>query len=280
MLEEQAKIPPPASKLQICWRAGIATYRHANLVTHHLLGALLTLVVVAYFLFCGLFLGLRYVVLPNVGYYKAEVEHIVSKTVGNPISIGTIQASWHGLQPRLVLDNVVVHDKGGQPALTLPQVAATISWRSALVGAVRLASLEINKPDLQIERDAQGNLFVAGILVNSKQENDGAGAEWLLAQRKIVIRGGQVRWRDDLRKAPELVLANIDAGDAACLICGAAGSAGGFCPSGIYPQDRRFQALDRHPLREPARCRPDGVEALLRLSLRDQPGQGRGASLA
>ena len=210
MLEEQAKIPPPASKLAICWRAGIATYKHINLVTHHLLGALLTLLVVAYFLFCGLFLGLRYVVLPNVGYYKAEVEHIVSKTVGNPITIGAIQASWHGLQPRLVLDNVVVHDKEGQSALTLPQVAATISWRSALVGGVRLASLEINKPDLQVERDAQGNLFVAGILVNSKQENDGAGAEWLLAQRKIVIRDGQVRWRDELRKAPELILTNID----------------------------------------------------------------------
>lgn len=210
MLEEQAKIPPPASKIAICWRAGIATYKHINLVTHHLLGALLTLLIVAYFVFCGLFLSLRYVVLPNVGYYKAEVEHIVSKTVGNPITIGAIQASWHGLQPRLVLDNVVVHDKEGQSALTLPQVAATISWRSALVGGVRLASLEINKPDLQVERDAQGNLFVAGILVNSKQENDGAGAEWLLAQRKIVIRDGQVRWRDDLRKAPDLILTNID----------------------------------------------------------------------
>src|SRR5579872_2780580 len=114
MLEEQAKIPPPASKIAVCWRAGIATYKHINLVTHHLLGALLTLLIVAYFVFCGLFLGLRYVVLPNVGYYKAEVEHIASKTVGNPITIGAIQASWHGLQPRLVLDNVVVHDKEGQ----------------------------------------------------------------------------------------------------------------------------------------------------------------------
>ncbi|WP_230414210.1 YhdP family protein [Collimonas silvisoli] len=210
MLEEQAKIPPPASKLAICWRAGIATYRHLNLVTHHLLGALLTLLVVAYFLFCGLFLGLRYVVLPNVGYYKAEVEQVVSKAVGNPISIGEIQASWHGLQPHLVLDNVVVHDKSGRPALTLPQVAATVSWRSALVGGVRLATLEIDKPDLQVERDAQGNLFVAGILVNSKQENDDAGAEWLLSQRKVVIRNGQLRWRDNLRKAPELTLTNID----------------------------------------------------------------------
>lgn len=210
MLEQQPKLPPPATRLAICWRAGMTAYRHANLVTHHLLGALLTLLIVAYFLFCGLFLGLRYVVLPNIGYYKAEVEQIASKAAGNPISIGTLQASWHGLQPHLIFDNVVIHDKSGQAALTLPQVAATISWRSVLVGSVRLASLEIDKPDLQIERDPQGNLFVGGILVNAKDKSDGAGAEWLLAQHRIVIRNGQVRWRDDLRKAPELTLTNID----------------------------------------------------------------------
>ncbi|WP_230411552.1 YhdP family protein [Collimonas humicola] len=209
MLEQQPNLPP-ASRLAICWRAGIATYKHLNLVTHHLLGALLKLLIVAYFLFCGLFLGLRYAVLPNIGYYKAEVEQIASKAAGNPISIGALQASWHGLQPHLTLDNVVIHDKGGQAALTLPQVAATISWRSLLVGGVRLAALEINSPDLQIERDTQGNLFVGGILVNSKEKNDGAGAEWLLAQHRIVIRNGQLRWRDDLRKAPELTLTNID----------------------------------------------------------------------
>lgn len=210
MLEQQPNTPPPASRLAVCWRAGIATYKHLNLVTHHLLGALLKLLIVAYFLFCGLFLSLRYVVLPNIGHYKADVEQIASKAAGNPISIGALQASWHGLQPHLTLDNVVIHDKSGQAALTLPQVAATISWRSLLVGQVRLAALEIDRPDLQIERDARGDLFVGGILVNSKTENDGAGAEWLLAQHRIVIRNGQLRWRDDLRKAPELTLTNID----------------------------------------------------------------------
>jgi uncharacterized protein (TIGR02099 family) len=210
MLEQQPKLPPPASRLAICWRAGITTYKHVNLVTHHLLGALLKLVIVAYFLFCGLFLGLRYVVLPNIGHYKAEVEQIASKATGNPISIGTLQASWHGLQPHLTFNNVVVHDKSGLAALTLPQVAATISWRSILVGGVRLASLEIDRPDLQIERDPQGNLYIGGILVNSKEKNDGAGAEWLLAQHRIVIRNGQLRWRDNMRKAPELTLTNID----------------------------------------------------------------------
>lgn len=210
MLEEQGKISPPTNRLALCWRAGIAAYNHINVVTHHLVGALLKLAIVAYFLFCGLFLGLRYVVLPNVGHYKAEIEQIVSKVAGNPISVGTITASWHGLQPQLTLDNVVIHNKRGQPALTLPRVAATISWRSVLVRDVRLAILEIVSPDLEIERDPQGNLFIAGILVNANDENGGAGAEWLLAQHRVVIRNGKLRWRDDLRKVPELTLTNID----------------------------------------------------------------------
>ncbi|MFJ2987682.1 YhdP family protein [Collimonas sp. NPDC087041] len=210
MLEEQPKSLPPTTRLALCWRAWIVTYNHINLATHHLVGAVLKLLIVAYFLFCGLFLGLRYVVLPNVGHYKAEVEQVVSREVGNPISIGGIEASWHGLQPRLKLDNVVIHNKDGQAALTLPQVAASLSWRSLLVGSVRLASLEIDKPDLEIQRDAEGQLFIAGILINSKEQNDRSGSEWLLAQHRIVIRDGRLHWRDDLRKAPELTLTNID----------------------------------------------------------------------
>ncbi|WP_395822856.1 YhdP family protein [Collimonas sp.] len=210
MLEEQPKSLPPTTRLALCWRAWIVTCNHINLATHHLVGALLTLLLVGYFLFCGLFLSLRYVVLPHVGNYKAEVEQMASEALGNPISIGAINASWHGLQPHLTLANVVIHNKDGQTALTLPQVAATVSWRSLLVGGIRLASLEIDKPDLQIQRDAQGNLFIAGILINAKEQNDRSGSEWLLAQHRIVIRDGRLHWQDDLRKAPELTLTNID----------------------------------------------------------------------
>ena len=135
---------------------------------------------------------------------------MVSKAVGNPISIGTINASWHVLQSHLTLANVVIHNKDGQTTLTLPRVPTTVSWRSLLVGSIRLASLEIDKPDLQIQRDAQDNLFIAGILINVKDQNDRSGSEWLLAQHRIVIRDGRLHWHDDLRKAPELTLTNID----------------------------------------------------------------------
>ena len=208
MLEKQ-RLSGPMGRLVLCWRTIVATYHHVNLLTHHLIDVLLKLLIVFYFLFCGIVLTLRYAILPNVNYYKSNIEHIASKAVNHPVTIGDIVASWHGLQPRLVLTDVAIHNWQKQPALTLPQVAATVSWRSFLIGSLRLASLEINRPDLRIERDQQGNVFVAGILVGD-QENGGAGPEWLLTQHQIVIRHGQVRWTDHLRKAPELVLSDVN----------------------------------------------------------------------
>ncbi len=48
------------------WRALVAGFESANRITHQALGWLLIALVVLYFLFCGAFLSLRYLVLPNI----------------------------------------------------------------------------------------------------------------------------------------------------------------------------------------------------------------------
>ncbi len=166
------------------------------------------LVVVGYFLFCAAFLGLRYLVLPNIDHYKPEVAQAASRLLNRPVTIEGIQASWNGLLPRLQLDGVVIHDQHGDSALLLPQVKATLSWSSVL-GQLRLHALEVLNPDLEIERDARGQLYVGGMLIDARQPDDGHALDWLLAQREIIIRGGTLRWRDQLRGAPELNLSDI-----------------------------------------------------------------------
>ncbi|QRX81395.1 YhdP family protein [Glaciimonas sp. PAMC28666] len=209
MSKKQQNSPAPVPRITQLWRATVSAYQRINRLTHHLVGFVLKTLVVAYFVFCGLFLTLRYVVLPNISHYKSNVEQIVSGALGSPISIGTIAASWDELQPKLTLTDVVVLDQRQSPALSLPQVAATLSWRSLLLGTLRLDSLEIDRPDLQIERDTQGNLFVAGIPINTKSQK-GGGADWVLSQNQIVIRQGRVSWNDKLRGAPELTLTNVN----------------------------------------------------------------------
>lgn len=174
------------------------------------LALLFKALVVAYFIFCALFLTLRYVLLPNIDRYKGAVEQVATQVVGRPVSIGTIVADWHGLNPRLALSQVVIYNRTGDAALRLPRVSATVSWLSVPTASLRLSALEILRPDLEIERDAEGDLFVGGIFLDpDREEGSGGGLDWLLQQRQIVIRDGWVRWKDAKRDAPELVLSGM-----------------------------------------------------------------------
>ncbi|HYC42440.1 MAG TPA: YhdP family protein [Noviherbaspirillum sp.] len=192
------------------WYAAQECYRIANAATFRVLGALFKLAILVYFIFCALVLGLRYVVLPHIDSYKPDVENMASRAIGSRVTIGDIQAAWSGLHPRLTLDKVVIHDKSGHAALILPKVSATLSWLTLAVGELRLQQLEINRPDMDVRRDADGKLYVAGIFMDVGKGGDGKGADWILSQREIVIRDGRLRWNDEKRAAQELVLDKVD----------------------------------------------------------------------
>ncbi len=185
-----------------CWRIGAGA-----------LGPVLRLLfgvtIVAYFVFGAVLLGVRYLVLPNINAYKPQIELLAERAIGNPVSINGVAASWSGLQPRLALDTVVIHGSDGKAALTLPRIDATLSWWSVLAAELRLEQLVIDRPDLEVTRDAQGRLFVAGIEVGAGGDDDGRGLDWVLSQKEIRIRDGRIRWNDTLRGAPELALADV-----------------------------------------------------------------------
>lgn len=186
------------------------SYFSFGTVSGRALRLFLKLVLVAYFLFCALFLILRFGILPNVDRYKPEIEQIASRAIGRDISVSTINASWQGLNPRLVLGDVVIRDRHGHTALVLPDVNATLSWWSVVLADIRFAKIEIMRPSLDIERDVDGKIFVAGVFIDTKKENDGKGLDWVFKQHEIVIRDGVLRWTDQLRNAPTLALLDVN----------------------------------------------------------------------
>lgn len=210
MPRDQPPFSPVRQRLGAFWTAGQRALRHANTATFHLLGALFKLLVVAYFLFAALILVLRYAILPNIETYKPAIEQMVSQAIGRPVEAGGLSASWRGLRPHLRLVDVVVRDAGGQPALVLPKVSATLAWSSVLAFDLRLHRLEIDQADMAIRRDRNGLLHVGGILVDLNQEGEGQGMDWVLKQEEIVIRGGRISWLDEKRGAPELALQDVE----------------------------------------------------------------------
>ncbi|MES2831023.1 MAG: YhdP family protein [Pseudomonadota bacterium] len=165
--------------------------------------------VIVYFLFCAMFLILRHGVMPNIYRYKPQIEQMASRALGQPVTIATIDASWSGFTPRLALTEVQVRNPDGGTGLRLPYVMASLSWWSVVSAQLRLASLEIQRPDLDVRRDAAGRLFVAGVFIDPAKRDDGTGLDWVMSQRRIIVRDGRIRWNDARRGAPELVLEQV-----------------------------------------------------------------------
>jgi uncharacterized protein YhdP len=171
---------------------------------------LLRAVLVLYFVFGALFLVVRYAVMPNVGQYKAQVERSASESIGRPISIGALNTDWSGFNPQLSLRNVVILDDKNIPALQLPQVSASVSWLSVLRLQWRFADITITQPTLNVQRLADGSLYVGGFLVNVDSGGDPQGLDWLLAQREINVRGATLYINDAHAKTPALKFNDVN----------------------------------------------------------------------
>ncbi|PMS34470.1 uncharacterized protein (TIGR02099 family) [Trinickia symbiotica] len=172
----------------------------------------LAFAITVYFVAAAAFLGLRYLLLPRIDDFRPRIEQAVSATIHAELRIEKLAPHWSGLEPGVDVTGLTIRDRDGNLALSVPHAMATISWRSLARGKPALASLVVDGPDLLAARAADGSLTVAGVQVPTTHKgNDTTFTNWLLSQEAIVLRGGKLRWRDGVRKAPELALHDIRA---------------------------------------------------------------------
>ena len=152
---------------------------------------------------------LRYWILPNVEQYHDRISTSLSGAIGNTVTIGRSSGNWRGLLPHLDFTDVKILDQQGQVALVLPQISGSVSWMSLFSAELRLSSLEIDRPELLMRRDAQGQIYVGGIPL-SQQGSGNDLADWLLHQSRMVIRDAFIVWVDEQRDAPPLVLQQVN----------------------------------------------------------------------
>lgn len=151
-------------------------------------------------------------IVPRIGDFRPELETRAMQALGVPVRIGALAARSDGLIPTIELQDVALLDAQGREALRLPRVVAAISPRSLL--KLGFEQLYLEGPELDVRRDARGRIFVAGMPFGGSPAEDGSGnssaADWLFSQKEVAIRGGTVRWTDELRGAPPLALSQVD----------------------------------------------------------------------
>ncbi len=161
---------------------------------------LLVIAAVMYFAVTGIYLGLRYIVLPQVDAFRPRIEQAVSSKIHAQLRIGRLSARWSGLQPVLDIDNLRIDAADGTPGLAVPDASARIAWNSTLHLLhlqPRLADLTVDGPDVIIARNMDGHLSVARGPIPQHRTGSNAFTTWLLGQKHIVLRR-----RDAQRSAP------------------------------------------------------------------------------
>jgi uncharacterized protein YhdP len=180
-------------------------WRSFNWLTRRVIVALSTIVV----LIALTIIVLRYWVLPDIEQYHDQITASLAYAIGNPVTIGKIEGDWQGFQPRLEFSDVRILDEQRLPALVLQRIDGSVSWMSLLTAELRLASLEIDKPELLVRRDVHGKVFIGGVELSKKSGSNDL-ADWLLHQSRMVVRDALIVWVDEFRDAPPLVLRQVN----------------------------------------------------------------------
>ena len=157
-------------------------------------------------------------ILPRVNEWRDELAQQATRAMGAPVQVGEVVGRAEGIWPVLSLREVHILDDQGRTALRLPEVEARLSLASLAPTALldrelRLDRLVIVGPELDVRRDPDGRLHVAGLSLSGAAASSGQGSaagDWVLSQSRIHIRQGTVRWRDEYLGAPELALQQVD----------------------------------------------------------------------
>lgn len=156
---------------------------------------------------------LHWVILPHAREWLPYFEAHASRSLGVPVRVGDLELRGGGWVPALELRDVVLLDAQQREALRLPRVSAAVSARSLLTLRLRMEQLVIDGAQLDLRRDAQGRLFVAGLPLSQGPDqgksDDTALADWFFAQPEFLVRNARLRWTDEQRGAAPLELTQV-----------------------------------------------------------------------
>ncbi|MCD6706414.1 MAG: TIGR02099 family protein [Thiobacillus sp.] len=148
-------------------------------------------------------------VLPNIADHRDTVEELMSRALGQRVTLEAVSGVWRQARPEFRLRGVRLYDRQGRPALYLPELEAAIAWRSLLVLEPRFNRIELQRLTLGVRRARDGHFYVGGIPINPADPDSGFSS-WLLRQGRVHVGHATLTWLDEVRNAPPLIFTAVD----------------------------------------------------------------------
>ena len=148
-------------------------------------------------------------VLPNIAAHRDTVADLMSRALGQRVTLEAVSGVWQQARPEFRLKGVRLYDHQGHPALYLPELEAAFAWRSLLFLEPRFNRIELQGLVLGVRRARDGHFYVGGIPVNPAAPDSGFSS-WLLRQGQVHAGSVTLTWLDEVRNAPPLTLTAVD----------------------------------------------------------------------
>ncbi len=148
-------------------------------------------------------------VLPNIADHRDTVAGLMSRALGQRVTLEAVSGVWQQARPEFRLQGVRLYDQQGRPALYLPELEASFAWRSLLFLEPRFNRIELQGLVLGVRRARDGHFYVGGIPINPAAPDSGFSS-WLLRQGGLSVGNATLTWVDEVRNAPPLALTDVD----------------------------------------------------------------------
>ena len=137
--------------------------------------------------------------MPLVEDYRGELEARLSRMLGQPVSIATLDASWRGFEPLLVLHQVaLLSDDRSRSLLRFDSAKIGVDlWASLRQARFVPGTLIISGARIHLSRHADGRISIASLpaTANDRARRNRLG-EWLLSRRLLELQDSELHWRD------------------------------------------------------------------------------------
>lgn len=130
---------------------------------------------------------------------RAEVEHLASSLLHQPVQIGNLEIHWEKFEPLLHTTQVVIYDDGKtHPLLKMDELDLKINiLDSILNGRLALGELIISGAKLTVRQTPQGGFLVQGVgSFNPNTPGDDAVVflDWLLTAPRLALQNITLDW--------------------------------------------------------------------------------------
>ena len=143
---------------------------------------------------------LHFWIVPRIPELRSQLEAMATSTLGVPVQLGDMRVASNGWAPVLEINDIQLRNAQGEVTLHLPKVRVVVSANALLTLGVEQLSIE--GADLDVRRTDDGRIWIAGQAWPPHATAPSPAADWLFAQKEVMLHQGQLHWTDALSMEP------------------------------------------------------------------------------